>query len=84
MFGCAGVDRTLAITHRHAVGVPPNLVGAADAWADATHAGLGGWVQLSSQQIVWFHVELCRNDLPTDWQWPAELNKATSPTRVDR
>lgn len=37
------------------------LVGAADAWADATKAGLGGCAD-ESETLKWFHIELVASD----------------------
>ncbi len=40
------------------------LNGAADAWACADTAGIGGWFQTTQGNKRWFHVPLHRNDLP--------------------
>ena len=53
------------------------LSGAADAWADATKAGLGGWFE-SSTGLHWFHVPLRREDIPADWDFPLSMQKAIS------
>eukprot|EP00438_Fugacium_kawagutii_P030737 Skav217069 [mRNA] locus=scaffold1308:3342:4762:+ [translate_table: standard] len=56
-----------------AIGSP--LVGAADAWADATKAGLGGWCAGASGDVKWFHLELVGSDLPAEWEFPHDLQK---------
>ena len=50
------------------------LSGAADAWADATKAGLSGWFE-SSTGLHWFHVPLRREDIPADWDFPCQCRK---------
>eukprot|EP00435_Cladocopium_sp_Y103_P065461 s405_g27.t1 len=53
------------------------LSGAADAWADATNAGLGGWFEFSTG-LHWFHVPLRREDIPADWDFPQSMQRAIS------
>ena len=49
--------------------------GAADAWACAHLAGLGGWFETEGK-LYWFHLELKAQDMPEDWGWPDVMQKA--------
>ena len=49
--------------------------GAADAWACAHLAGLGGWFEAEGK-LYWFHLELKAQDMPEDWGWPDVMQKA--------
>ena len=51
------------------------ISGAADAWACAHLAGLGGWFETEGK-LFWFHLELKAQDMPEDWGWPAVMQKA--------
>ena len=60
----------------HWAGFQEMLNGAADAWACASRAGIGGWFQTMQERKQWFHVPLHMNDLPKKWRWPEQLDKA--------
>ena len=49
--------------------------GAADAWAGASVAGLGGWF-CSGGQLWWFHLDIKGGQLPSAWACPERLQEA--------
>ena len=56
----------------------PIAGGAADAWADATVAGLGGWFCDRNGELRWFHLQLVATDFPADWEWPQTMQSGIS------
>ena len=48
---------------------------AADAWACAHLARLGGWFETEGK-LYWCHLELKAQDMPEDWGWPDVMQKA--------
>ena len=59
-------------------GFAPDLgLGAADAWASETRAGVGGWWSESlvdkPSEIFWFSMEVRLCDFPSWWQFPTNL-----------
>ena len=57
---------------------PRPIAGAADAWADATVAGLGGWFCDRNGELRWFHLQLVATDFPADWEWPQTMQSGIS------
>ena len=59
------------------VPAPKLTGGAADAWANETVAGLGGWACFGGR-LQWFHLELRREMIPKDWNWPESMQRGIS------
>ena len=59
------------------VPAPKLTGGAADAWANETVAGLGGWACFGGR-LQWFHLELRSEMIPKDWNWPESMQRGIS------
>ena len=51
---------------------------AADAWADVSLSGLGGWCLNSAGDKIWFHLGLRLEDLPSSWQWQCAMKQGVA------
>ena len=59
----------------HWAGARVDMNGAADAWANASLSGLGGWCLNSAGESFWFHLGLRLEDMPSAWQWPRTMQQ---------
>ena len=59
-----------------------DIVGAADAWAHGSGAGIGGWISLSGSldrsELHWFSIQFAVNDIPAWWEPPQDLQTCIS------
>ena len=65
----------LRLLKTRVLGARMDMNGAADAWANASLSGLGGWCLNSAGESFWFHLGLRLEDMPNAWQWPRTMQQ---------